>query len=69
MSFPAPNSNADHAVQTYFDLLAAAFCAFNAFLRLLRIMTTLRKLPTTAPPRRIRMTGIRMAHTRGGKRL
>jgi hypothetical protein len=31
-------------------------------------MTTLKKLPTTAPPRRRRMTGMRMAQTRGGKR-
>ena len=33
-----------------------------------RTMTTLRKLPTTAPPSSSRMTGMRMAQTRGGKR-
>jgi hypothetical protein len=31
-------------------------------------MTTLKKLPTTAIPRRMRMTGIRIAQTRGGKK-
>jgi hypothetical protein len=36
-------------------------------LRLLRIITKLRKLPTTAPPSRSKMTGMRMAQTRGGK--
>jgi hypothetical protein len=39
-----------------------------AFLRLLRIMTTLRKEPTTAQPSRIRITGMRIAQTRGGKK-
>lgn len=42
-------------------------CAFSAFFRLLLIMTTLKKLPTTAPPSSSRMTGMRMAQTRGGK--
>lgn len=42
--------------------------AFAAFSLLLLIITTLRKLPTTAEPRSIRMTGMRMAQTRGGKR-
>lgn len=44
------------------------FCArsFAAFFRLLLIMTMARKLPTTALPRSVRMTGIRMAQTRGG---
>jgi hypothetical protein len=32
-------------------------------------MTTLRKDPTTAEPRRMRMTGMRMAQTRGGKKF
>jgi hypothetical protein len=32
-------------------------------------MTTERKLPTTVLKRRIRITGIRIAQTRGGKRL
>ncbi|KAB8349843.1 hypothetical protein FH972_023856 [Carpinus fangiana] len=40
----------------------------NPFFALLRIMTTETKLPTAVPPRRIRMTGMRMAQTRGGKR-
>jgi hypothetical protein len=44
----------------------AAF-AFNAFFLLLRIMTRERNEPTTAEPRRMRMTGMRMAQTRGGK--
>jgi NAD-dependent dihydropyrimidine dehydrogenase PreA subunit len=30
-------------------------------------MTTLKKLPTTAPPNNRRMTGILIAQTRGGK--
>lgn len=32
-------------------------------------MTTLRKEPTTAEPSRTRMTGMRMAQTRGGKKF
>ncbi|KAK4456293.1 hypothetical protein QBC34DRAFT_340546 [Podospora aff. communis PSN243] len=32
-------------------------------------MTTLRKEPTTAEPRRMRITGMRMAQTRGGKKF
>jgi hypothetical protein len=36
---------------------------------LLRTITTLKKLPTTAPPSSRRMTGMRMAQTRGGKRV
>jgi hypothetical protein len=43
--------------------------AFNAFFLLLLIMTTERNEPTTAEPRRIRMTGMRIAQTLGGKRL
>jgi hypothetical protein len=43
--------------------------AFAAFFLLLRIMTTLRNDPTTAEPRRMRMTGMRMAQTRGGKKF
>lgn len=51
-----------------YDLFfAAAALALAAFLRLLRIMTTLKKEPTTADPRSTRMTGMRMAQTRGGK--
>lgn len=41
--------------------------AFAAFFRLLRIMTTLKNDPTTAEPSSMRMTGIRIAQTRGGK--
>ncbi len=45
------------------------FClALSAFFRLLLIMTTERKLPTTVVPRIRRMTGMRMAQTRGRKR-
>jgi hypothetical protein len=47
----------------------AAALALAAFFLLLRIITTLRKDPTTAEPRRIRMTGMRMAQTRGGKKF
>lgn len=32
-------------------------------------MTTLKNEPTTAEPRRMRMTGMRIAHSRGGKKL
>ncbi|KAK0623556.1 hypothetical protein B0T14DRAFT_536419 [Immersiella caudata] len=46
----------------------AAALALAAFFLLLRIMTTLRKDPTTAEPRRMRITGMRMAQTRGGKK-
>lgn len=56
------------SLNPYAFFFAAAF-AFAAFFRLLRIMTTLRKEPTTAQPRRRRMTGIRIAHTRGGKKF
>jgi hypothetical protein len=52
----------------YAFFLAAAF-ALAAFFLLLRIMTTLRKEPTTAEARRMRMTGMRMAHSRGGKKF
>ena len=47
---------------------AAADLAFAAFFRLLRIITMPRKDPTTADPNSVRITGIRIAHTRGGKR-
>jgi hypothetical protein len=43
--------------------------AFAAFFLLLRIMTTPRKEPTTAEPTRRRMTGMRMAQTRGRKKF
>lgn len=50
-----------------FFLLAAAF-ALAAFFRLLRIMTMLRKEPTTIEPSSKMITGIRIAQTRGGNR-
>ena len=43
--------------------------ALAAFFLLLLIMTMLKKDPTTAEPSKVRMTGIRIAQTRGGKRL
>jgi hypothetical protein len=46
----------------------AAF-AFAALFLLLRIITTLKKEPTTAEPKRMRITGIRIAQTRGGKKF
>lgn len=45
-----------------------ACCAFSAFLRLLRIITSDKNDPTTAIPNKIKITGIRIAQTRGGKR-
>ncbi|KAB5570394.1 hypothetical protein GE09DRAFT_1271376 [Coniochaeta sp. 2T2.1] len=51
----------------YAFFLPAAALALAAFFLLLRIMTTLRKDPTTAQPSRMRMMGMRMAQTRGGK--
>jgi len=49
----------------YAFFFPAAF-ALAALFRLLRIITTLRKEPTTAEPKRMRMTGMRMAQIRGG---
>lgn len=46
----------------------AAALALAAFFLLLLIITMPMKVPTTADPRRARMTGMRMAQTRGGKR-
>jgi hypothetical protein len=51
----------------YFDFFAAAACAFAAFLRLLLIMTIERNDPTIVDASSVRMTGMRMAQTRGGK--
>jgi hypothetical protein len=45
-----------------------AALAFAAFFLLLRIITMPKKEPTTAEPKRVRITGMRIAHTRGGKR-
>jgi len=53
----------------YFVFFAAAALAFAAFFLLLLIMTMARNVPTTADPRRVRMTGILIAQTRGGNRL
>jgi len=55
---------APNAVSIY----EAFFClALSAFFRLLLIITTERKLPTTVVPKMRRMTGMRMAQTRGRK--
>lgn len=53
----------------YAFFLAAAALALAAFFLLLRIMTMPKKEPTTAEPSRTRMTGIRMAQTRGRKKF
>jgi len=53
----------------HFDFFAAAALAFAAFFLLLLIMTMPRNEPTTAEPNRVNITGMRIAHTRGGKRL
>ena len=53
----------------YFDFFDTAALAFAAFFLLLLIMTIAKKLPTTAEPSKVRITGIRIAHTRGGNRL
>jgi len=45
-----------------------AALALAAFFLLLRIITMPRNDPTTADPRSVRITGIRIAQTRGGKR-
>lgn len=52
----------------FFPAAAAAAFPFAVFFRWLWIMTMLRKLPTTATPNRMRITGMRIAQTRGGKR-
>lgn len=77
--FPKPRSNRVTTRQTnkrpkpprncvYVFFLAAAALAFAAFFLLLRIITMPRNEPTTAEPRSVRMTGMRMAQTRGGKK-
>lgn len=53
----------------YDFFFAAAALALAAFFLLLRIMTTPRKEPTTAEASRMRMTGMRTAQTRGGKKF
>jgi hypothetical protein len=53
----------------YAFFLAAAALALAAFFLLLRIMTMPKKEPTTAEPRRTRITGIRIAQTRGRKKF
>lgn len=54
----------------HFDFFpAAAALAFAALFLLLLIMTIPRNEPTTAEPKRVNITGTRMAQTRGGKRL
>lgn len=44
------------------------YLVFNSNFRLLLIITIAENDPTTAEPKRMRMTGILMAQTRGGKR-
>jgi len=67
-STPSPTQDHDSERRAYSDLTDCVFAfAFAAFLRLLCIMTMLKKLPTTAPPNRSSMTGMRIAQTRGGK--
>lgn len=56
------------AIVVYLDFFAAAARALAAFFLLLLIITIAKKEPTTVDPRRVRITGIRIAHTRGGKR-
>jgi hypothetical protein len=56
-------------VTSAYAFFLAAALALAAFFLLLRIMTTLRKEPTTAQPRRMRMMGMRIAQTRGGKKF
>lgn len=64
VSSPQPGS-----VPPYDFFFAAAALALAAFFLLLLIMTTPRKEPTTAEARRMRMTGMRTAQTRGGKKF
>lgn len=52
-------------IQAFFFPAALAFAAF--FL-LLRIITIPRNEPTTAEPNNVRITGMRIAQTRGGNR-
>lgn len=47
---------------------AAAALALAAFFLLLLIITIPINVPTTAEPNRVRMTGMRIAQTRGGNR-
>jgi len=54
---------------TNYAFFFAAALALAALFLLLRIMTMLRKEPTTAEPRRMRITGMRIAQTRGGKKF
>lgn len=56
------------ATAAYAFFFPAAF-AFDAFFLLLRIITVPKKDPTTAEPKRMRITGMRMAQTRGGNML
>jgi hypothetical protein len=54
--------------ETYFVFFAAAAFALAAFFLLLLIMTIERKDPTIVDASSVRMTGILIAQTRGGKR-
>lgn len=56
--------NGSASTRSHVDFLAASFFfSFSACL----IMTELTKVPTTPKAMTSRITGIRMAHTRGGK--
>lgn len=57
-----------HEQPVYFVFLAAAALALAAFFLLLLIITMPRNDPTIVVPRSVRMTGMRMAQTRGGNR-
>lgn len=59
-------NNTPDMTQAFFPAFAAAI--FARFFCPLLIITMLRKVPTTALPTRRRITGIRIAQTRGGKR-
>lgn len=74
--FPSPPASQARRSHAFFLLAAdadadaaAAALALAAFFLLLRIMTTLRKEPTTAEPSSSRITGMRTAQTRGGKKF
>ena len=66
--FPHLHSCINWQIPHAFFLPPSTFAFFAAFFRLLLIMTTLKNEPTTALPKRMRITGMRIAHTLGGKR-
>ncbi len=69
-SFPStPDFQAWSLHQAVYAFFLAAALALAAFFWLLRIMTMPRNEPTTAEAKRIRMTGMRIAQTRGGNKF